>query len=391
MESRSTELTSATDLVRESRASSSRETSAEVVPQYEALDKHLQRARKLYNNPTIAAVAAQISYYESTLTADQRRRRSIAEKEKPWYLIDPRTSKFMGYWDFTTSLALLFTALVTPVEVAFVQMPEDRWRDPLFLINRVIDVVFVVDVCFQFVLMYAAVDNDNPSGERWVKDPREIAKRYVRSFWFYVDMISIGTSLFDIFAPQGGAMSRLKALRAIRVLRLFKLLRVLNASRVFERWEKRLSINYQLLSIIRLLFGLLFGCHLFACMWGLQASFDHLASWTGPDQKGFCQEWSIAETCPEGRSCNELTNTSCADAGTLWLYSFYFSLATVTSIGYGDISATDTNPTEQIVCIVIMLIGALTFSYLIGNFCALASALSPDLAEVAHRKTQPRP
>ena len=139
------------------------------------------------------------------------------------------------------------------------------------------------------------------------------------------------------------------------------------------------ALTSQLLSIIRLLFGLLFGCHLFACLWGLQASFDHLATWTG--EKGFCTEWTIEEPCPNGRSCSEITNTSCADAGTLWLYSFYFSLATVTSIGYGDISATDTNHTEQIVCIVIMLIGALTFSYLIGNFCALASALSPDLAQ----------
>lgn len=226
-----------------------RDTTGEVVPQYEADDKHLQRALKLYKNPTIAAVAAQISYYESTMTPEQRRRRAVAEAEKPWYIIDPRTSKFMGYWDFTTSLALLFTALVTPVEVAFVSTPEDRWADPLFRLNRAIDVVFVVDVCFQFVLMYPAVDNDNPSGERWIKDPRDISKRYVRSFWFYVDMISIGTSLFDIFSPQGGAMSRLKALKAIRCLRLFKLLRVLNASRVFERWEKRLSINYQVLLI----------------------------------------------------------------------------------------------------------------------------------------------
>jgi len=38
-------------------------------------------------------------------------------------LIDPRTSKFIGYWDMTTALALLFTALVTPWEVAFAKAP----------------------------------------------------------------------------------------------------------------------------------------------------------------------------------------------------------------------------------------------------------------------------
>ena len=39
----------------------------------------------------------------------------------PKWLIDPRTSKRMGYWDFTTVMALLFTALVTPFEVAFLE------------------------------------------------------------------------------------------------------------------------------------------------------------------------------------------------------------------------------------------------------------------------------
>ena len=32
-------------------------------------------------------------------------------------LIDPRTSRRIGYWDALTSLALVWTALVTPSEV----------------------------------------------------------------------------------------------------------------------------------------------------------------------------------------------------------------------------------------------------------------------------------
>ena len=34
--------------------------------------------------------------------------------KKPWYVIDPRE---IWWWDATTSLALLFTAVVTPFEV----------------------------------------------------------------------------------------------------------------------------------------------------------------------------------------------------------------------------------------------------------------------------------
>ena len=36
-------------------------------------------------------------------------------------VIDPRTAKWMQWWDIVMMLALLFTALVTPLEVAFLE------------------------------------------------------------------------------------------------------------------------------------------------------------------------------------------------------------------------------------------------------------------------------
>ena len=36
------------------------------------------------------------------------------------------------------------------------------------------------------------------------------------------------------------------------------------------RWEMRMSINYAMLSIANIVVMLLFVCHLFACVWGLQ-------------------------------------------------------------------------------------------------------------------------
>jgi hypothetical protein len=54
---------------------------------------------------------------------------------KPWYQIDPRKSKVMGYWDSVTGLALIFTALVTPFEVAFLEAAESA-TEPMFIVNR---------------------------------------------------------------------------------------------------------------------------------------------------------------------------------------------------------------------------------------------------------------
>lgn len=47
-------------------------------------------------------------------------------------------------FDLCVVVALIFTALVTPYEVAFLGSPDGV--DGLFVINRVIDIVFVCDV-----------------------------------------------------------------------------------------------------------------------------------------------------------------------------------------------------------------------------------------------------
>ena len=57
---------------------------------------------------------------------------------KPWFVVDPRTSKLVPYWDSVGICALIFTAIVTIVEVSFVESPG--CIDGLFLINRSIDV-----------------------------------------------------------------------------------------------------------------------------------------------------------------------------------------------------------------------------------------------------------
>jgi len=310
---------------------------------------------------------------------ERMRNREQQAKEQKWFLIDPRTSNVMRNWDMVTSVALVFTAIFTPVEVGFMQIPENRWSDVLFLSNRLIDCVFIVDMAMQFMIMYPTSDLSSPT-ERWVTDRRKIAWHYLSSAWLPVDIISIGVSGFDIFAPTDGPLAKFKGFRAIRVLRLVKLVRLINASRIFKRWELRLSINYALLSIWQILFGLIFLCHLFACVWGLQASFDPMNSWLGPGGNEMCVAWDETTPCPAGQICNE-EGYSCAPPGAQYTRSFYWAVATVTSIGYGDVSAVKSNEVEQLVCTAMMYCGAIFFAYIVGSFCGLASSLAPDKAQ----------
>ena len=61
-----------------------------------------------------------------------------------------------------------------------------------------------------------------------------------------------------------------------------------------------------------------------------------------------------------------------------YMDGFYFMITTITTVGYGDISGINT--IERIYCIIIMLIGVLTFSYATGMLSQILSNLDSENA-----------
>mgnify|MGYP000843880637 FL=1 len=172
--------------------------------------------------------------------------------------------------------ALLFTAIVTFVEVAFVDGSGEV--DGLFIINRVVDLVFLLDLGLQFFLMYAYQGNNPADSVRWIYDPVKIRRQYLRG-WFALDAFSIGVSGFDFLAlkavsGEDGGGANLKVFRMIRMARLIKLVRLVRSSRILKRFETRMAINYGTLSLIKIGVGLLITSHWTACIWGLQTQWE---------------------------------------------------------------------------------------------------------------------
>lgn len=92
-------------------------------------------------------------------------------------------SPFLGRWDMMVLNALIFTALVTPYEVALLETSLNG----LFVVNRMIDFVFVIDMILQFVVIQKV---QTPDGMIIIKTHGELAMRYLRG-WFCIDFISI--------------------------------------------------------------------------------------------------------------------------------------------------------------------------------------------------------
>lgn len=294
----------------------------------------------------------------------------LTTPEAGW-LIDPRTSKVLGYWDAITSLALVFTALVTPYEVAILEPSFDA----LFVINRVVDSIFALDIILQFLVIKEKRHTQASLGTVWVTNPRLIAADYLKG-WFTLDFSTVAISALDIYTvgigDDSGVLESLSSLKVLRILRLLKLVRLVRSSRIFKRWESQIAIDYSVLSIVKCMFTVVISSHWMACVWLMQAflgASTPLPSWLGAN--GYCYEIGSA-------TAGNPVQWQCEPHGNLYAASLYWSMMTITSVGFGDIAATFNNPSEMTICTILMLLSSLVWAQVIGTFCGVIATFNPE-------------
>ena len=84
-----------------------------------------------------------------------------------------------------------------------------------------------------------------------------------------------------------------------------------------------------------------------------------------------CCVWIIAANMDPNEIDSWINGYDVTEKSNLYLASFYFTVTTITTVGYGDMSASTF--LEKIICILIMLIGVIAFSLATG---ALTSYIS---------------
>ena len=91
----------------------------------------------------------------------------------------------MRAWDVIVIFALMFTAFVTPYEVAFFEAA--LYSGPInFTFNRLVDTIFIVDIVVNFFMPYRA---SQQRGGMMVYDNKLICRAYLRG-WFALDLFT---------------------------------------------------------------------------------------------------------------------------------------------------------------------------------------------------------
>lgn len=192
---------------------------------------------------------------------------------------------------------------------------------------------------------------------------RRIRAKYL-SFWFWIDLLSVFPFWLITFfvttdESSGSGGVNLQVFRIIRLMRLVKITRILKASRIFKRLETSMSVTYAALGMAKLLIYLFTWSHLQSCLWGLIPQLlDEEHSWIDALQA---------------------TQEAPLSPWDTYVAGLYFSIMTVTSIGYGEMLPVTTN--ERWICSILMLASSTVWCYVMGQACSIAATMDPSSIE----------
>ncbi len=188
---------------------------------------------------------------------------------------------------------------------------------------------------------------------------------YLKS-WFVIDLISVlPISKFTNTGFKYNSLTRIGKLpKLYRLLKLTKLLRMSkmakkgNVNRITKFFLEKLKVNANVERLIYFILTFLLLNHLSACIWYFMAKLQDL----DPD----C--WVVR------LGYIDYTNFE------IYVISFYWTLTTVTTVGYGDVSAGTT--IERAYNLIIMSFGVLMYSFAIGSLSSIVSILDAKTAEM---------
>ncbi|KAK2840329.1 hypothetical protein Q5P01_014069 [Channa striata] len=316
---------------------------------------------------------------------------------------------FKAGWDWLILLATFYVAVTVPYNVCFTVVggrdegSSSAPRSPPSVSDILVEILFILDIVLNFRTTFVST-----SGQV-VYDARSICVHYVTT-WLFVDLIA--ALPFDLlYAFNVSVYFGVHLLKTVRLLRLLRLLQKL------ERYSQYSAV---VLTLLMSMFALL--AHWMACVWYFigRREIENPSSWdigwlhelakrlgtpyflsplttiipptvssvpansshwnASGSEVGGQSTWNSSQyyrNMSEGEAVSGTgagsSNLSVLGGGpsmrSSYVTSLYFALSSLTSVGFGNVSAN--TDSEKIFSICTMLIGALMHAVVFGNVTAI--------------------
>ncbi|TYI48308.1 hypothetical protein E1A91_D13G238800v1 [Gossypium mustelinum] len=248
------------------------------------------------------------------------------------FIVSPYDRRYR-VWETFLVILVIYTAWVSPLEFGFLKKPES----PLSITDNVVNGFFAMDIILTFFVAYL-----DKTTYLLIDDHKKIAWKYSSS-WLAFDIIStIPSELAQKISP--------KPLRSYGLFNMLRLWRLRRVSALFSRMEKDKNYNYFWVRCAKLICVTLFAVHCAGCFYYYIAARYH----------------------DPGRTWIALSLGDNFLEQSLWIRyvtSMYWSITTLTTVGYGDLHPVNTR--EMVFTIFYMLFNLGLTAYLIGNMTNL--------------------
>ena len=134
--------------------------------------------------------------------------------------------------------------------------------------------------------------------------------------------------------------------KLVKLTRLVRIIKILKArSKLLNYLQQCFNISAGFERLFIFTMGFFLMCHIVSCLWTMTGQFkdDDKSSWIS-DYKDY-------------------------DTAGMYMVSFYFTVTTITTVGYGDILPTTRS--ERLFCIFIMILGVVSFSFATGSLSSI--------------------
>ena len=236
-------------------------------------------------------------------------------------------NKLRTSWDFFVLAVTVLGAIVIPLSLVFDLSSSPAAASVLWIIPA----VFVADILVQFNTAFYRLG-------RTVTRGGSIAVRYLKS-WFVMDLLAalpLGLIINSFVGDPG---------TALLLISLNPLLKLIHSGTVLYRIGGS-RINPAILRLVLLVFWILLVAHLVSCGWIMISG-----------------------------------NPQNLDSVPLYIRAFYWTITTLTTIGYGDI--TPAGSVQTVFVIFIELLGAAMYGMIIGNIANLIANI--DVAKSQYK------